>query len=261
MLAKKFCYWLFVIGALFTLHASPFTAAYAQNEELQLAVRRNFGYGGGSQIQGNFRMEIDTPPANVISVTFLIDGTAIGTDTEPPFRIDFDTGDYANGWHDLTATAQTSDGRSLASEARRFEFVPVEVGFEVGGRIAGLIFAIVGGIFVFVMALQFLLSGRNKTASLPLGAKRNYGWVGGTVCPKCQRPFALHWWRFKLGVASYDRCDHCGKWSFVRSASPAQLAAAEQAELAQAQPEKAIASENEADRLRRQLDETRYTDV
>jgi len=261
MRTKRLSYWLLAIGVLFTLYASRFTVAYAQNDELQLAVRRNFGYGGGSQIQGNFRMEIDTPPAGVIAVTFLIDGIAIGTDAEPPFRIDFDTENYADGWHELTAEAQTRDGRTLVSEVRRFEFVPAEVGFEVGGRIAGIVFVIVGGIFVFVTVLQFLLPGRGKTNSLPLGAKRNYGWLGGAICPKCQRPFPLHWWRFKLGKASYDRCDHCGRWSLVHAASPAQLTAAEQAELAQAQPEKALAHENAEERLRRQLDETRYTDL
>lgn len=260
MKVRPLGYWLLVIGVLFNLHALRFIRVYAQSEALQLAVRRNFGYGGGSQIQGNFRIEIDEPPANITAVTFLIDGAPIGTDNEPPFRIDFVTDDYANGWHDLTAEAQTNEGRTLASEVRRFEFVPASVGWEAGGRIVGTMFGIVGVIFILVMALQFLLPGRGKASTLPLGAKRNYGWLGGTVCPKCQRPFPLHWWRLKLAIASYDRCEHCGKWSLVRAASPEQLAAAEQAEKALAQPEKAITGESEAERLRRQLDETRYTE-
>jgi hypothetical protein len=258
MMTKKLSYGLLVIGALFTFLVLHFTRVHAQTEELQLAVRRNFGYGGGEQIQGNFRMEIDTPPAGVVAVTFLIDGQAIGTDAEPPFRLDFETDAYGLGWHEMTAEAQTPDGGTLVSAVRRFEFVSAEVSWQVGGRIMGITFGLVGVIFILVLALQFLLPGRGKASSLPLGAKRNYGWLGGTVCPKCQRPFPLHWWRLKLAVASYDRCDHCGKWSLVRAASAEQLAAAEQAELAQAQPEKAITGESEAERLRRQLDETRY---
>ena len=86
-------------------------AAWAQTDELVLAVRRNFGYGGGSQIQGNFRLEA-TGPANLIRVTFKIDDTVVATDDQPPFRVDFNTDDYPLGWHDLTAAGETSDGRS-----------------------------------------------------------------------------------------------------------------------------------------------------
>jgi hypothetical protein len=57
---------------LIVLVFSVVTPALAQTGELQLFVRRNFGYGGGDQIQGSFRMEA-TGPADLASVTFKVD--------------------------------------------------------------------------------------------------------------------------------------------------------------------------------------------
>jgi len=232
--------------------------AHAQDDELTLYVRRNFGYGGGSQIQGNFRLEVEGP-ANLVSVTYKIDDLIIATTTEPPFRVDFDTDVYPLGWHDLTAVGQTADGRTLVSKPRRFEFVPASVGYEAAGRIAGAVFAGVAVVFLLVIALQALVLGRNRTA-LPLGAPRSYGLFGGAICPKCGRPFPLHLWGLNAGAGKFDRCDHCGKWSLVRRASPEALRAAEAAELAQSRPETPFAEPSPEARLRRELDETRYTE-
>jgi hypothetical protein len=232
--------------------------AQAQDEELTLYVRRNFGYGGGSQIQGNFRLEIKGP-ANLVSVTYKIDEAILATTTEPPFRVDFETDSYPNGWHTLTAVGETADGRTLVSNERRFEFVPASVGFEAAGRIGGAIFAGVAVVMLIVMGVQVLVLGRDR-AALPLGAPRSYGLLGGAVCPKCGRPFPLHIWGLNAVAGKFDRCDHCGKWSLVRRATPQALAAAEAAELAQSRPESPIAELSPEDRLRRELDETKYTE-
>lgn len=51
-----------------------------------------------------------------------------------------------------------------------------------------------------------------------LKAKKNppyKGLLGGTVCPSCQHPYALHWWGINLLTKRYDRCPHCGKWHAV----------------------------------------------
>jgi hypothetical protein len=234
------------------------TSARAQ-EELELSVRRNFGYGGGSQIQGSFRMEIDHPPAGVVSVTFKINDSVVGTDTEPPFRVDFNTDRYPNGWHNLVAVGQTAEGRTLTSAVRRFEFVAAEVGYQVGLRIAGVVFGVVGALIAIGLLSSALTARRRKL--LPPGAARRYGWLGGAVCPKCGRPFSTHWWALNTGLSGkLDRCDYCGKWSLVRRASREQLAAAEAAERAQAQPEATVAEPSAEEKLRRQLDESRYID-
>ena len=80
------------------------------------------------------------------------------------------------------------------------------------------------------------------------------------MCPKCGRPFALHWWSFHVGFQKFDRCDHCGKWSRVGRSSREKLAEAEMAEQESA-PAHTPAPEPSAEaKLKRQLDESRFTD-
>jgi Zn ribbon nucleic-acid-binding protein len=118
---------------------------------------------------------------------------------------------------------------------------------------------VLGGVavvFVLVMGLQLLIARRRGPTAL--GAKRNYGWLGGAVCPKCGRPFALHIWGLNAVGGKYDRCDHCGKWNYVRRATPQALAAAEAAEVTPDSAASSIPQPTPEDRLRKQLDDTRY---
>ncbi len=225
--------------------------AAAQESELTLYVRRNFGYGGGSQIQGNFRLEVDGP-ADLVAVTYRVDDAVVATATEPPFRVDFETDAYPHGWHELVAIAQTSDGRTLTSNTRRFEFVSAEEGWQAAGQMGGTILLGVGGVIAVVFGLQFWLVGRDKKAG-----RRGYGLMGGAVCPKCGKPFGIHIWGLNALGGKFDRCDHCGKWSLVRRASPAALAAEEAADAPATQTAGPEASE---ERERRRLDDTRYSD-
>ncbi|MGQ0602953.1 MAG: Ig-like domain-containing protein [Anaerolineales bacterium] len=200
-------------------------------------------------------MEVEGP-ADLVSVTFKVDDAVVATVTTQPFRVDFETDDYGLGWHTLTALRQTGDGRTLMSNERRLEFVAAEVGWRVGAQIAGIVGASVAGIFVLVMGLQLFLSRRAGPVSL--GAKRNYGWLGGAVCPKCGRPFVLHLWGLNAVGGKFDRCDHCGQWSLVRRASPQALAAAGAAEVAASPAQSPLTPSTAEERLRKQLDDTRY---
>jgi hypothetical protein len=258
---KVISHQLSVISLLITVYCSLITNANAQNDELTLTVHRNVGYNsGGAQIQGAFRMEA-TGPENLISVTFKVDETVVGAVTQPPFKINFNTDDYGLGWHNLSAEAQTADGRTLLSETRRFEFVSEEESWKAAGKIMGPMFGLLGALVLagLIMALVPTLTG--KRSHLPLGAARHYGLLGGGICPKCQRPFAFHWWALNVSfVGKFDRCDHCGQWGFVRRASPEQLRAAEAAELQQARPETPLPEVSPQEKLKRQLDESRFTE-
>ncbi len=223
-------------------------AVVAQDDDLTLYVRRNFGYGGGSQIQGNFRLEVEGP-ADLASVTYLIDGDVLATTSAAPFRVDFDTDTYPHGWHELTATGMLSDGRVLVSNTRRFEFVAAEVGWQAAGQMGGTLILGVGAVIAVVFAIQVLVFGRS-------GSRRGYGLLGGAVCPRCGRAFGIHWWSLNAIGGRFDRCDHCGGWSFVRRATPEALAAAENADA----PTAGVAAPDPAGQRERQLEETRYVD-
>jgi Zn ribbon nucleic-acid-binding protein len=112
-------------------------------------------------------------------------------------------------------------------------------------------------IFLLVMGLQLFIARR--AGPTPLGAKRNYGWLGGAICPKCGRPFPIHLWGLNTVSGKFDRCDHCGQWSRARRASPEALTAAEAAEAAPSSAP-SPASITAEERLRQQLDDTRYTE-
>ena len=235
--------------------------ALAQDsDELRLSIRRDWGYGGGDQIQGYFTLEALGPP-NITSAAFKLDDREIVTITTPPFKHQINTDDYPPGWHDLSVVAATADGRTLTSAARRFEFVSAEAGWQVAQTIFSRVGLLIGGLLAVMLAAQFLpaLLGKKK-APLPLGATRSYGLKGGAICPKCQRPFHVHLMSFNFGPRYYDYCDHCAKWSLVRRATSEELRAAEQAELQLAQPLTPVAEEPPEEKLKRQIDESRYMD-
>ena len=103
--------------------------------------------------------------------------------------------------------------------------------------------------------IQFL--SKPKKRALP-GQPRNYGLLGGAVCPKCGYPFPRHFWGLNLGVGKLDRCESCGKWSVVTRASADQLAAAE-ASLA-AQDGMPIQVQPVKDNSDDSLDDSKYID-
>ena len=217
------------------------------------------GYSGGSQIRGSFRMEV-TGPENLVSVTFRIDDTEIGTVTAPPFKINFNTVNYSLGWHDFSAVGQTADGRTLPSNVRRFEFVSSEEEWAAVRKIMIPLFSLVGVILVAALGIPLVMTLTGKKTTVPLGAPRKYGIMGGALCPKCGRPFAIHVWGLNAGLQKLHRCDHCGKWSFVSRVSLAQLREAEAAELKMARPETPIPEPSPEEKLKQQLDASRFTD-
>jgi hypothetical protein len=233
------------------------TSLVFAQDELTLFVHRNFGYSGGSQIQGSFSMEA-VGPENLASVTFKIDETIVGTVTERPFKINFNTDSYPVGLHTLIAIGQTADGQTLTSAPRRFEFVTAEEGLKTAGRIVLPLLAVVGVILLLAFGVSMLQTVSGKKSSLPLGAPRTYGLMGGAICPKCGRPFSIHWWGFNVVGQKFDRCDHCGQWSLVRRVSREKLQAAEAAEVRAAQPETPIPELSPEEKLKRQLDESRF---
>jgi hypothetical protein len=184
----------------------------------------------------------------------------LGIDAEAPYRVDFNTDNYAPGFHTFTAEGETAAGQVLISNERRFELVTAAASWQALGNMMVPILIALGGLFVVILVFSLLQIRQTQKHPIPLGVPRRYGLLGGAICPKCGRPFARHWWGLNAGLGKLDRCDHCGKWSVVRALPLEQLRTAEAAELQAAQgpgPTELSAEE----RLRRQLDESRYLDT
>lgn len=236
-----------------------FSTVFAQ-EGYRLRVNRNFGFSSGSQIAGDFTLQLSGDQEAVASVTFLLDGEEMDTVTTAPFRHRFNTQSYPDGVHEFTARVTLKDGRIFETEARRFEFVS---GGAQGDAILKVILPILG----VVLGLTALgagasyLAGRGKpTGRYAPGEARNYGFAGGAICPKCNRPTPMHLWGINLLTGRWDRCENCGKFSVMRHASMDALRAAEAAEREIEAAKLPATVKSEEEKLREMLDQSRYTD-
>lgn len=243
----------FLVAILISLTAV--FVAQAQGEELTITFSRDFGYSsGGGDIQGLFSIKVNGPDT-LTKVVFHIDDEAIGEDTEAPFKLQFNTDSYTLGQHAIYAAGTTSDGRELKTKIVHANFVSASEGTQSAMRILIPILGIVA-VAVVLAAVIPVVTGR-KTIPLEPGTPRNYP-LGGAVCPKCQRPFAVHIYGLNLGLGKLDRCPYCGKWSVVRRESLQKLRAAEEAELERARETGSVPGMTEEEKLKKQLEDSKF---
>jgi hypothetical protein len=244
--------WLVLIIVLLGMVPGVATAVAQTNNELSLSLSRDFGTGIGNNIQGTFSFRVSGPD-NLASVSFYIDDQIVGQDSEAPFRLQFKTDTYPLGVHTFHAIGITQDGQELRSNSLSRNFISG----SAAGRttlyiVVPIIVISIGGLF-----LSSWIANRGHKSS-GQSAINVHGPVGGTICPKCNKPFARHIWGLNVVVGKYDRCPHCGRWSLVRALQPdilnAAVEAMQQAETRQMQP-------NDIDdkaRLRKRLDDSKF---
>ena len=235
-------------------------AVSAQEGGLTLKLRKDFGYAWAGEIQGTFSLRV-SGPENLSRIEFLIDEEVIGEDTQSPFQFQFNTSNYALGTHRLIAVGYTDDGRTLYSNQINLNFVTSEVGWSSTGRFLIPILVVVFGVMLLSFIVPWLMNRGKPKVTVPLGAPRNYGVAGGTICPNCKRPFSRNLLSPNLLVGKLERCPHCGKWSLARRASAAELTAAEAAELEMTPEREKTPALSEQERLQRDLEESRYEDL
>ncbi|MAU00504.1 MAG: hypothetical protein CL608_25455 [Anaerolineaceae bacterium] len=246
--------WLILIILLLGIVVGAGTAVAQADNELDLGLSRDFGTGIGNNIQGTFSFRVSGPD-DLASVTFYIDDQIVGEDSEAPFRLQFKTDDYPLGVHTFHATGLTQDGRELTSNSITRNFI--------SGSTAGrTTLYIVIPIIIIAIGGRLLSSwianrGRKSQGKTEINV---HGSFGGTICPKCNKPFARHIWGLNLVVGKYDRCPHCGKWSLVRAMHPDVLDAAveamQQAEATQTQEKPS--DTNDEDRWHKRLDDSKF---
>lgn len=238
------------LAACLLLLAAAMPAAAQTECGLTIQFHRDFGYSAGGEIQGAFSLTAEGPE-NLSRVDYYLDDQLLGSATQPPFKISFNTGDHALGHHTFVAVGTTADGNEICSPDRTLEFVSAEEGLQVAGRIAVPILGLVLLISVLGTAGPMLLGRKTK---FRLG---EYGAAGGAVCPRCSMPFSRHLMSPNMVFGKLERCPHCGKVSIAAAASATALRQAEarwQADSHQGE----LKPESEGDRLREQIDESRY---
>jgi hypothetical protein len=239
--------------------AAPVLAQDA-TPQYTLNVHKTFGFNNGSQIRGQFSAEMIGPDA-IQPVTFLLDGKPIGQAAQVPFKFDFNTSSYPVGWHDMTASVTPKDGTTFITAARHFEFISADQESTAMRNILGPMLGGIALLLLVIYGVQFLIFRNRPNKVLPLGAARNYGMRGGAICPRCHRPFPIHWFAMNMGIGfKFDRCDFCGRQGFFKPVSRDELARAEAAELEMTQPDPNLPAESEKDKLKKILDDSRFTD-
>jgi hypothetical protein len=247
--------WLFAIWLAVSLPG----LALAQNEGLSLRLSKVIGFNnfGNTQIQGTFSLEAKGPD-NLVKVEFFIDGKTMGEDTQSPFKITFNTDSYGLGIHTMTAVGTTSDGQKLNSNSLQANFLSRQASSSSAFKIIIPILLVVLAAALLSAIFPWLLRG-GKNEDLPLGAQRNYGVSGGTICPRCKRPYAMHAFSLNVGLRTkLDRCPYCGKWAAVGRKSLEELRAAEAAEVLEARAGGQVPEETEDEKLRKEIDKSRY---
>jgi hypothetical protein len=239
-----------IIIVVFVCSLLP-VSVYAQGEELELKLTRDFGYGAGGQIQGRFSLRVSGPD-DIVKVDYIVDGKVVQTITEPPFRYRFHTDDYPPGVHTMTAVGYKADGKPVYGTEFRRQFLSADQAKSSTMKIIVPLLIIVGGA-TLVGALAPALMMRAKEFK-----PGNYGAAGGAVCPRCTFPYSRHVLAPNLLVGKLQRCPHCGKWAIVARASQQKLDAAE-ARWAK-EGSSFVDPSSEEQELRHLLDDSRYDD-
>lgn len=253
---QKFLVGLMLVGLLLGWAVLP---VRAQDEGYGIHMTRNFGYGGGVNIRGTFTISLVGDESQVQKVNFLIDGSSFAVVEEAPFKFQFHTDDYGFGMHLLTAEYTLMDGTIALTSSVQYNFVSPE---DERSQVTS-IFLWIGGAVVATLLVVGVVQGvmlKGKTQVHVPGEPRNYGMLGGTVCPKCGRPFPRHLWGIKLIVGRLDRCDNCGKWSMTHRASAEELAAAEAAEMRDVMADQQVSEATSEPKRKDSLDDSRYMD-
>lgn len=227
----------------------------------EIHLSRNFGYSslGSGDIQGNFTIAY-SGPSNVTRVLFMIDGKPMKDVVgKYPYSFKFDTGSYTLGEHTLSAIGYTQEGTELRTRDVHVKFVSAGEGWKSALKIVIPVLGLVL-LATLVGVGGPLLLNRGKKQDLADGTPRNYGVRGGAICPRCKRPYVLHIFSPNLGFHKLDRCPYCGKWALVRPRSLADLREAERVELVQANAPGQTPASSEEEKLRKDLEDSRYQD-
>lgn len=235
-------------------------AAACNPVDFSLNVRKVFGFNSGNQIKGRFTLALVAPADCVRQVVFKLDDTTVAEVTAPPFSTSIETTAYPFGMHRLNAVVTLLDGSTVATPATEFNFITAaEESQGIKNLLIPLLLGVFGVMLLAVLIQTLVFKGKPKTSVEP-GTPRNYGISGGTICPKCGRPFALHLFAPHLGWYKLDRCNNCGKWSVVRPVGMDVLRSAEREELKAAETQVPNQARREEDERKKMIDDSKYTD-
>lgn len=242
---KKPHFW---IGILLVLAlALVFSEAEAQEQsQWVLKLTRNFGYGSGSDIQGNMTLSLGGDLNSIAKVVYYMDDQVMAEVTQNPFKLPFNTDDYEPGVHEMRVEVFSRDGTVTPAGPIVYNFLSAS---DAGGKTTTMIVVILG-ITAAAMGLSWLISSRQKESGVVTG-----GMHGLAVCKQCGKTFPRSFFGMNMVIGKFERCPHCGKWQITRRASPLEIEWANERNQPE-EPERIVEKPEEED-----LDESRFVDL
>lgn len=240
-----------VIPLLILILTSGVISVTAQQDDqktLTLKLNRDFGFGLGGFMQGTFSLRV-TSPLEMRRVDFMLDDTIIESIISEPYETTIRTSDYALGNHQFQAVGYTDSGQTLLSNMIHKQFIP-------GSTTTLVVIVIVGLVLIGRFASNLI----SRSKSITKDGSIDFGFLGGTICPKCGKTFGIHWWSLRLGFRRFDRCSNCGKWSFIQRASPEALVEVTQSSNTRQQPEfdAQLDEKDQLSKYKNALDDSRF---
>ncbi|MDY0125012.1 MAG: hypothetical protein RBS09_02305 [Anaerolineaceae bacterium] len=238
----------YLIGIFLVLAlALVFSEAQAQEQsQWILKLTRNFGYGSGSDIQGNMTLSLGGDLNSITKVVYYIDDELMAEVSQNPFKLPFNTDDYQPGVHEMRAEITSNDGKVMPAGPIVYNFLSA---IDAGGKTTTMIVVILG-ITAAAMGLSWLISSRQKDSGVMTA-----GIHGLAVCNRCGKTFPRSFFGMNMVIGKFERCPHCGKWQITRRASPLEIEWANERNQPE-EPERIVEKPEEDD-----LDESRFIDL
>lgn len=247
---------LILLAALSFLLALQIGDVCAQSAPFTLRLVRDWGYGNGADVNGRMSLSVKGDEAEIQEVTFLMDDIVMAKVTEAPFKVQFDTNQFAPGVHNLTGKVLTKAGETYTTTSLVSNFLAKDAANQ--SMVKSLL--IVGGVVVVSIAAQVMVQRKAKNSvRYDENGHLIYGVWGGAICSNCKQPFPRSLVGINLGGIRLERCPHCGKMVQARRATPAQLEEAERSsrpEAAEPEPVK-----TEAQQEQEYIEESKFTDL
>ena len=244
---------IIILFTILLLCTTAFIPLAKEDPQIEINLRRDFGYGGFGEIQGTFTISADAP-GDVVRLEFLLNSEVMAELNEAPWKFTFNTDAYNPGESTFSAIGYTSDGRQYSSNTYTTTILS---GDDAMSSTMKLVIPLLGLVLVIVVvsALVPLITGKNKKFELG-----KYGAAGGAVCRSCSLPFSRNVLAPNLVVGKLERCPHCGKWMIAPRAGQAALQEAEQRYLADKKQGnlEVSAVDEDKDKLRQMLDDSRF---
>ena len=233
---------LFILLGLFT-HA---VSAQTEEAQWQLRLSRDWGYGMGSDIQGQMTLSLQGDNSQIERVTYYFNDVQVSEQTEAPFKYSFNTDQFPVGINIMRADVFTQDGKLHTTLPLGYNFLSSKEANKTTGLLVGGII----GVTLLITALSFLIASRGQ------GKNRNSGGMFGlAICKECGQTFPRSLFGMNIVVGKFERCPHCGKWQITVPASQSEIAQANRA--SQPEPMPKTDSSDKKD----ELEESRFIDL